>query len=93
MAQLRAVTCCAAHCPTGPARPMIPNRCCFVGSPAADPAASGGSTVLERPAATVLALTVPVAPAVASVPAILRSAIAAVRAGPPTYLRSLSLRL
>ncbi|HXJ33620.1 MAG TPA: hypothetical protein VMS22_06210 [Candidatus Eisenbacteria bacterium] len=91
--QLRAVTCCADHCPKKPARPLTPNRCCFVGSPAADPASSGGTTMLERPASAPIATVSPSLPAVAGAVTDFRGELAAVRAGPPPYLRTHSLRL
>jgi hypothetical protein len=92
IAELRAIACCAAHCPDTPRPPMRPHRCCFVDAGATDPASTATAPSLERPAATAMMLSaaiVPIAPhgsALVSIPRV------ALRAGPPSYLDTLRLR-
>jgi hypothetical protein len=88
--ELRAATCCAEHCPMKPARPLVPNRCCFVGSPAADPASTPAATEMAPPA---LVLAAASAPAVLVATPLHPVPLDAEYGGPPAYLRSLALRL
>jgi hypothetical protein len=92
IAELRAIACCAAHCPDTPRPPMRPNRCCFVESGATDPASAAVAPSLERPTATALVLPAVVAPANRPGGMIVPVDRIALRAGPPTYLDTLRLR-
>jgi hypothetical protein len=88
IAELRAVACCAAHCPDAPRAPMRAKRCCFVDSGASDPVSTAVVPSLDRPAATPIALAAPVPPPPArSVPVV----EIARRAGPPPLLGTLRL--
>jgi hypothetical protein len=89
LAEFRATACCAEHCPIQ-SRPTTPNRCCFVGSPASDPASTAPTLGLDAPVlgATIAVLPYPVVAPVA----VALVDVAAVRAGPPPWLRSLRLQ-
>ena len=93
MAELRAVACCLEHCPDAPRRPMTPKRCCFVDSPATDPATTV-TVSLAKDSGLVAAAILP-----ALVPTLTASGephvnLAAVsRAGPPLFVRIRSLRI
>jgi len=76
-----------------PPRPVLPNRCCLVGSPASDPAQTSALRAPEAPPATTTVATLTPVAAMARVPSVTTSIVASVRAGPPPYLRSLRLRL
>jgi hypothetical protein len=77
MAELRAISCCIAHCPTSKPRPAkMPHQCCAIDAAATDPAGTTTAPSLERPALAPLAL-------VAAMPVIRRPAATIVRlAGP-----------
>lgn len=92
VAELRAITCCAEHCPMPSRRPMKPLRCCFVESAAADPATA---TTLRPPTApaTTLVATLAAGDLVAVGARTAAPTLVVTRAGPPVYLRSLALRL
>ena len=90
IAELRAIACCAAHCPDAPRPPMRPNRCCFVDSGATDPVSTAATPSLERPATTMLpAVITPLMPREVTLVAV--DAVAR-RAGPPPWLDALRLR-
>ena len=59
IAELRAVACCATHCPAAPARPMRSHRCCIVGSSAADPATPAATSPDASPVLNVVDVAVP----------------------------------
>jgi hypothetical protein len=89
-AELRAIACCARHCPDAPRVPMRPQRCCFVDSGATDPASTTDVRPLERPATTAtVALPASASPVFVACP-IARTV--AGRIGPPSLLDTLRLR-
>jgi len=90
--ELRAVVCCAEHCPKTPRPPMTPRRCCFVDSAANDPASPTAAPSLGRPDAAPLALLA-IAPA-ATPPrtSFARLVATALRDGPRAHLDTLKLR-
>jgi hypothetical protein len=89
----RAIVCCAEHCPKTPRRPMTPRQCCFVDSAASDPASTGTTPTLERPAAAPLAFVLPAPASVAQRLLQPRTDAAVVRAGPPLYLHLLQIQV
>lgn len=89
----RAIACCAEHCPKTPRRPMTPRQCCFVDSAASDPASTGTTPTLERPAAAPLAFVLPAPTSVAQRLLQPRTDAAVVRAGPPLYLHLLQIQV
>jgi hypothetical protein len=92
VAELRAATCCAEHCPMAPRHPSTPRRCCFVDSAAGDPVSTQLATTLERPGALAIAFVPPVARALTRAVLPARAEVMLVRAGPPVYLRNLTLQ-
>jgi len=90
-AELRATSCCLERCQAAPRHPLARQNCCYVGSSAADPATTGQATNVGHFAPPALAageqrvLLAPVVLVVKDFPG--------TRAGPPVYLRELSLRL
>ena len=93
MAELRAISCCIAHCPSSKPRPAkMPHQCCAIDAAATDPAGTNTAPSLERPAlapiALVAAMPVITAPAVT----IVRLAGPALRAGPPGHVDTIQLR-
>ncbi len=92
IAELRAIACCAAHCPDTPRPPMQPRRCCFVDSGATDPASTAVAPSLERPAATATMLPATIAPTAPYGAALVSIDRVALRAGPPPYFDTLRLR-
>jgi hypothetical protein len=91
-AELRAVTCCLAHCPDMPRPPMTPKRCCFVGSDAGDPASTAQGPSLERPSPSLLAILGPAPATGARICGPARRDLASLRAGPPGFPDTLKLR-
>ena len=89
----RAIVCCAEHCPKTPRPPMTPRRCCFVDSAASDPASTGTTPTLERPAAAPLAFSVWAPTHVAQRLFQPRTDAAVVGAGPPLYLHLLQIQV
>lgn len=89
IAELRAVACCASHCPDGPRPPMRTKRCCFVDSGATDPASTAIAPSFDRPAATPIALPAPIARPPVRVAQV---ADGARGAGPPPHVDTLRLR-
>jgi hypothetical protein len=89
----RALACCAEHCPKAPRRPMAPRQCCFVDSAASDPASTGTTLDVERPAAVPMAVVLPAAASVAQRVLLPRTDAAVVRAGPPLYLHLLQIQV
>jgi hypothetical protein len=91
IAELRAIACCAAHCPDTPRPPMRPNRCCFVDAGATDPASTAVAPSLERPASIAMTLPAVVAPIALQGRRVPLDHVL-LRAGPPPYLDTLRLR-
>jgi hypothetical protein len=92
VAELRAIACCAAHCPDTPRPPMQPRRCCFIDSGATDPASTAVAPSLERPTATATILPAASAPTASLAGTLVPIDRVARRAGPPPYLDTLRLR-
>jgi len=92
MAELRAITCCLAHCPSKPRPPRSPHRCCAVDSAANDPAGTASVPSLERPAMTPLAVLVTMPVVLAPPLAVVRREAPSLRAGPPGHWGTLKLR-
>ena len=92
VAELRAIACCADHCPTSPRGPMTSHRCCFVSTAATDPASTQAAPTLARPDLAPIAFAAPLAPVLHPAPQVARADVALVRAGPPTYLQTLQIR-
>jgi hypothetical protein len=91
VAELRAISCCVAHCPTSKPRPAkMPHRCCAIDAAATDPAGTTTAPSLERPALAPIAL-VAAMPAITVAP-IVRLAGPALRAGPPGHVDTIQLR-
>lgn len=93
VAELRAIACCAEHCPDAPRPPMTPHRCCFV-----DAGASDAATLTSTPASGVAsAPVVAVVPGMRTAPRLTTDRVVAVlgssRAGPPLFLQVSNLRL
>lgn len=92
IAELRALACCRAHCPDTPRPPMTPNRCCFVGSDAGQPASTVQGPSTERPPTAPLAILAPAPLAVTASGVPARRDLASLRAGPRGFPDTLKLR-
>jgi hypothetical protein len=92
MAELRAISCCIAHCPSAKPRPaQMPHRCCAIDAGATDPAGTTTTPSLERPALAPSALLAAM-PVIAPAPIVIRLADPALRAGPPGHVDTIQLR-
>jgi hypothetical protein len=93
MAQLRAISCCIAHCPSSKPRPAnMPHQCCAFDAAATDPAGTTTAASLERPALAPLALAAAMPALATPAGTILRLAGHALRAGPPGHVDTIQLR-
>ena len=93
MAELRAISCCIAHCPTSKPRPAkMPHQCCSIDAAATDPAGTTTAPSLERPALAPIALVAAMPVVTVPAPIVIRLAGAALRAGPPGHVDTLKLR-
>jgi hypothetical protein len=84
VSELRAISCCIAHCPASKPRPAkMPHQCCAIDARASDPAGTSTVPSLERPALAPIALLSPM-PAM-PVPAGTIASLdgPSLRAGPP----------
>jgi len=93
VAELRAISCCIAHCPASKPRPAkMPHQCCAIDARASDPAGTSTVPSLERPALAPIALLSPM-PAM-PVPAGTIASLdgPSLRAGPPGHVDTLKLR-
>ena len=93
MAELRAISCCVAHCPSSKPRPAkMPHQCCAIDAAATDPAGTTTAPSLERPALAPIALVAAMPVVTVPAPIVIRLAGAALRAGPPGHVDTLKLR-
>ena len=93
MAELRAISCCIAHCPSSKPRPAkMPHQCCAIDAAATDPAGTTTAPSLERPALAPLALVAAMPVIAAPAVTIVRLAGPALRAGPPGHVDTIQLR-
>ena len=93
MAELRAISCCIAHCPSSKPRPAkMPHQCCSIDAAATDPAGTTTAPSLERPALAPIALVAAMPVVTVPAPIVIRLAGAALRAGPPGHVDTLKLR-
>jgi len=92
ISELRAIICCAEHCPKdAPRVPMTPRRCCVVDGAAADPASTSPAASLASPAPVLVAVLAtpvpsPVLAAIEAAPGV------RLRAGPLRHLRTIQIR-
>jgi hypothetical protein len=93
MAELRAISCCIAHCPTSKSRPAkVPHQCCSIDAAATHPAGTTTAPSLERPALAPVALVAAMPAITAPAATIVRLAGPALRAGPPGHVDTIQLR-
>ena len=93
MAELRAISCCIAHCPSSKPRPAkMPHQCCSIDVAATDPAGTTTAPSVERPALAPLALVAAMPAITAPAVMIVRLAGPALRAGPPGHVDTIQLR-
>ena len=93
MAELRAISCCIAHCPSSKPRPArMPHQCCAIDAAATDPAGTTIAPSLERPPLAPLALVAAIPTLAAPVGTMVGLAGPGLRAGPPGHVDTIQLR-